>query len=491
MGIVRTQTILSSLYIYLGVVLGFVSNMFFQPFGLTTEEIGIISLIYSISGVASIVFSLGFAQVILKKFNDFKTEDGSNHGFLTFILFFSFTGFLAYLIIALFFPGLVNQTQGFYTDVFFISLISITILFRIIFRNLNVYVRMGYNTTLGTFLESFLLKVILFVAFFLVRYDYIGFDTTFIMVILAFSMPGAVMMIYSLFKEKVKLPDTFLKATPKKEWLTLSTFGLITGTSSILILYTDQLMINYLMGPEALGVYSIMFFIGIFINIPSRGFKGISSAFMSDYWKKNKTEEIQDFYKRSSSNQGIISIYVFLCLWISIDDLLHILPPAFAAGKYVVFFIGLAQITDMFTGVNSEIIETSTLYKWNSYFNVSLVALTLINNLIFIQIYGIAGAALASFISLAVVNIARFSLLYRKFKFNPFTRYSILLLVILIGFTSLFLIYPIQLDFHPFVSIAIKCSLLSIVFWAIIIKLKVSEDINELLLKYYRKLIRR
>lgn len=491
MGIVKKQTILSSAYIYIGVALGFFSNIFFKPFALTTTEIGILSLIDSVSGVAAIVCSLGLTQVILRKFSLFKTSDGTNNGFLVFITTLSIFGFSAFLLTALFFPDFINQTKGFYNDLYFVPLIGITVFFRVLYRNLDVYVRLLQKPSVSIFFDGFIMKLVLFTTYFSVRYGFIDFHLTFILTVISYCIPGIALLIYTLNKSKFTLPTPKLRNAPKKDWVILSLFGLITSTSTLVVFYTDQLMINYILGPAQLGIYSIMFFIGVFINIPSRGFKGVATSFLSDYWFKNEISKISDFYKRSSNNQGVIAVYIFFCIWISITEITQILPPEYAAGKYVVLFIALAQVTDMITGINSEIISTSPLYRWNAYFNVILVFLTIINNLIFIQLFEITGAAMASFFALLIVNTSRYFLLYYKYNLNPFSMKTVYLFLILGAGIALMLVYPIQTGLNPFIAIIIKCSIVSIVFWLIIIKLKMSEDINELLFKYYNKLFRK
>ena len=81
MGIIRQQTIKSSIYSYLGVLIGFLSVNILQPHSLTTAQVGLLGILGP--------FSLMFAQFAILGFNGtaryfpyFRSEEKKHHGYL-------------------------------------------------------------------------------------------------------------------------------------------------------------------------------------------------------------------------------------------------------------------------------------------------------------------------------------------------------------------------------------------------------------------------
>ena len=88
-------------------------------------------------------------------------------------------------------------------------------------------------------------------------------------------------------------------------------------------------------------------------------------------------------YSKSAINQLIVSGLLFLVVWLNIDDVLSLLPEKFSYGKWVVFYIGLAQLVNMSCGVNGAIIVNSKYYKYDLYTNLILLAITVLLNFLF------------------------------------------------------------------------------------------------------------
>ena len=103
--------------------------------------------------------------------------------------------------------------------------------------------------------------------------------------------------------------------------------------------------------------------------------------------------------------------------------------------------------------------------------------------MIFIPIYGIEGAALATAISIVIHNLVKWYLLKKWFGFQPFT-YRFLLGVIISLFT-LFITSLISFDFQMLiVRIMLKSIFILFLYSLMIISLRVSPDINKFIFKY-------
>ena len=79
MGIIKQQTIKGSIYSYLGVLVGFLTVTILQPYSLAPAQIGLITLLASLSALFAQFFILGFNGTA-RYFPYFRSEEKQHHG---------------------------------------------------------------------------------------------------------------------------------------------------------------------------------------------------------------------------------------------------------------------------------------------------------------------------------------------------------------------------------------------------------------------------
>lgn len=491
MGIIKTQTIQSSIYIYIGVFVGFANSALLIPNLLEVEQVGLINLINSISGLFVGFCALGVPLIAVKLFPRYRDYQSQHHGFFSFVFIVTILGFIIGIVAYLLFE---NQLLSEKNDARFFKpfFISFCFLFgaKLVFKNFDAYLRMTHRTVLGAFLDNFVWKI--FITILLVSYWYTShfkFEYFFVFYIGILSIPGLFQVMYILYKKEFNLKiQTFInfKYFNRTKIATLSIYGLLGTLGSIIVLEVDKLMISNMMDLEATGIYSIAFFFGLFINIPARGLKRVAQVIVSDLWKDNKVAEIRQLYRKSCLTQFLVGSYLLLGIWINIDYVFSFLPTAYANGKYVILFIGAGQLADMMTGVNTEIIASSKFYKYNTYFIGSLIALVVLFNWLLIPLWGIEGAAIASASSMIIVNLTKFFFLNRKINFQPLN--SKFIITVILSFTSYALIYFLVPKFdNPFFGILVTGSTLTVIYWLPAYVFRISEDINNVIDKYTKR----
>lgn len=102
MGIIKSQAIRSTFYIYIGVLLGFIVQGILAPNVLHESQIGVLNLVVSYSGIFAALGVLGFGIVTVKFFPYFRNKDKKHHGFLFLSIVVGTIGFLLFLIIYFF-----------------------------------------------------------------------------------------------------------------------------------------------------------------------------------------------------------------------------------------------------------------------------------------------------------------------------------------------------------------------------------------------------
>lgn len=115
------------------------------------------------------------------------------------------------------------------------------------------------------------------------------------------------------------------------------------------------------------GVYVLAQNIASLIQAPQRGVISSSIGPLSQAWKDKDMQKINRIYHSSSINQLIFSVGMFALIWLNFTDAVfnfH-LQAGYVDAKWVFFFIGIMRIVDMGTGVNSQIIGTSTFWRFD------------------------------------------------------------------------------------------------------------------------------
>lgn len=492
MGIIKTQAIQSTFYNYLGVVVGFLNSTILMPNLISKENIGLLGFLNSTTIIFSTIFALGVPLITVKIFPQFREQTGIRHnGFFSFSFFMTLCGLVLGLLAYLLLEGTLihekNETSEFAP--FWIGFTAL-FTFRLIFKNFDTYIRMLYNTVLGAVTENLMAKVVLTLA--LIAYWYLeGYDFIylFILYIVGLSTPGLVSLAYIFYKKGFYLDLHRFKQASKgmgREIKMLGFYGLLGSMGTIIVLEVDRVMISNILGLAENGIYTTVFFFGIFVSIPSKSIKRVAIVVVSDAWKANDLKTINSVYSKSCINQFLLAIYLFLGVWLNIDFVFGFIPNDYAAGKYVILFISIGQLFDMLAGVNTEIISTSKYFRFNTFFMGGLIFLVILLNYVLIPPFGINGAAMATGLAVVIVNVLRYGFLYKKFGFQPLN--SKTLVACLIGVICYFLVSNVPEFENNYLNILVRGSLLTVLFWVLAVWWKVSVDINTTLINIWRKI---
>jgi len=180
-------------------------------------------------------------------------------------------------------------------------------------------------------------------------------------------------------------------------------------------------------------------------------------------------------YRKTSINQLLIGGLLFALIWAGIDELFELIG-AYEEAKWVVLFLGLGKMIVVISGAASSIIVGSKHYLYIMYGMILLAIITFSLNLFFIPIYGVVGAAIATFIALIIYYSLAFILLKIKFNLAPFS-YKTFVLVVIITVSLLFANY-VDFGLSPLLEIIVMGMIISSFYVVMAYLFKISEDIN-------------
>jgi O-antigen/teichoic acid export membrane protein len=490
MGIIQQQTIKGTIYSYLGVLIGVISINVLQPHALTTEQVGLTGMLLTSSALFAKFATLGFSGTS-RYFPYFRNKEKKHHGYLFLYCAVAFIGILIFIGVAYYFKADIISAKSQKGDLFahyYWYLIPL-IIFSVYFDVFDLYARVLYNAISGRILREFTKRLFILMAILLVYFKLISFGTFMLLWLLANIAPTVILAGRLIISKEFFLSPNlkFLDKDMRGKLTSISLLGILTGSSPLIVDNIDKYVINQKFGLSETGVYTIAVYFATVIALPARSLYSIATTVISESFKSEDFKNIKMVYEKSCINQLIASLFLLIAIWGNVDNIFSFLPPSYAAGKYVVLYIGIGYLIDSATGINGVILNASKYYKYDGYFYLLLIGVTVGGNLLLIPLLGIAGAAVAAGISLLSFNLFRYIFIYKVFKMQPFTMKN--LYTLFLGVAVYFLsVYVIPQGSNYIIDSFIRTGFITLIYWGCVYFFNLSDDISLLLRGYVIKL---
>jgi O-antigen/teichoic acid export membrane protein len=491
LGIVQRQTIRNSIITYTGILIGAVSLVIIQPRFLSKEEIGLTRLLFSFSALLSTLVPLGTNSTIIRYFPYFRDRDQRHHGFFGFMLIFPFVGYLIfgifmYLSKDYIISKYIGQSKLFtdyfyyiYPLTFFLTFISV----------LTAYSYSIYRTSVPALINDVLVRIGAIILFSIYFIKWIDRDQFILLFVVIYGTQFLMLIAYLFYEDRPSLKinwEKYQEHTPRKMFM----YGImlsLASAASLGLKYLDGIMLGTykpkdpsLNALDIVGIYSIAAFVALFVEAPINALEKIMVPKMADGWKKNDLADIQQMYYKSAKYLFLLGGFLFLMINLNIDSLFHLIPDKdYSLGKGVVFIITLGTIINMATGNNDGILYTSHKYGLLVWLLLGVLIIAYLNYCLFIPLFGMEGAAIATAVSSVIYNLAKFTLIWRYFHMQPFTIDTLkVAAIILVTGLAVYFIPSVN---NVFADITIRSTLVSIIFAGLVYTLKIVPEFHHLI----------
>ena len=487
MGIVINQSIKNLVFTYLGFGIGAINTLFLYPYILDENYYGLVAVLLSSAMIIYPLLSLGMSNAIIRFYSRFETKKEKDK-------FVSFTFILPLLIIIplwiltnIFEAEIANSLSD-KSELIknYIKYIFIFGVFMGYFEVFYAYSKVLFKSVFGNILKEISIRVYVSILIGLIYFDVITDHQFIVLLAIGYGVRVIVMGVYTMYISDFKFE--FSSFNKYKSVLLYSLFVVFSASIPFVILEIDKLMISQVIDLENVAYYAVGGFIGIVVSVPGRAMVQILAPFVAKAISENNLVEIRNLYKKSSINLLVVSGFIFMLIVINVKFLYMLLPEKYIGGEYVAIIIALSKLFDMATGINGTIITNSKYYKFDFLFGGIILVLTIVTNVIFLNIFGTVGAALATGLSVVVYNIIKLSFVKLKYGVYPFSQNSLFLLL---GITLLVVVfYFIPVIINPIITIITLSILVGLFYLIFIFKLKPSADIDILLNKTLKTLFK-
>lgn len=357
MGSIKCQGIGFGLFMYIGLLIGFVNNIFYLCM-VGEEVLGFINWLMELAMLFMLFVSFGSNVIIICFFLYFKNKDEQYSGYLFFFFLFCIFGLLVIGLVFFFVKDfllqiyIIDEGQIFvddYYNLFFVVFVMVVYLelfenylvvllwLRVLIFFCDVFVRilvLGFILVYGFGYISLFVFIVFYVCWFVV--SIVG-------------MLGFIWYIGELYLCSGWL--VFWKFV-FKEIVSYSFYLVFVSLGSKIIIKIDIFMIFVLFNYVVVGIYIVyMFFVQVII-ILYQGLVKIVFFFLVDVWKWEDFDEIQDLYSCLVFSNLVVGILIYVGILINLDYIVIIFGEGFEMGKMVVVFLGLGQLVYVVNGYN-------------------------------------------------------------------------------------------------------------------------------------------
>lgn len=184
----------------------------------------------------------------------------------------------------------------------------------------------------------------------------------------------------------------------------------------------DVLIVGLFFSSAAVGIYNVSVLIAGILYIPLLAFNQLFPPVASRLYSNNDRKELATIYSAITRWIFTISLPIALIITVYRTELLSLFGPEFTAGTAILAVFVFAQLCNCLTGPSGYLLMM-TDHQYVVMINEWVFGIAnIILNILFLYVFGLIGAALASAAVLAVRNITKVSEVYYFEQLQPYSR---------------------------------------------------------------------
>lgn len=486
MGIIRKQTIYSSLFIYTGFVIGAINILFLSNEKyFTLAEYGLTRVLIDVSLLLSTLCTVGTISVTYKFYPFYQSYLPKKKNDLPFLtIAISALGCLTVLIFTTVFKDNIVRKFGaksplFVTYYYLIYPLTITFAFLTLFE---AYAWSLRKTIISNFLKEVSFRLIVLILILLFIFKVISINVFFNFYAFIY-IPGLLILLFVLIKSGGFPINFTVSSVTKRLKKRIISFGLFIFSGTVLNVLSKTSDVIIIASQSKAGLQDTAVFVTAtylitLMEVPQRGIVSIATPIIAEAWKDRNVKKISELYQKTSLNLLIIGFVIWGCLVLNMHNAIAFLGPKYAAMNEIVIVMGIAKLIDLGTGLNSQILLLSKFWKIDFITNMLFVLISIPLNYILINEYGVIGSAFANLVAMTVFNGIRFLYIWKLFKLQPFTIKTLYALLLAATFIVLIALIPHLSNIY--IDAVMRSVLYVACFGGAILFFKVSEDMNGL-----------
>ena len=481
---IRKRSLKAASWIYVGFLIGALNTYFFtHKDWFSLDEYGLTRSVLDVSLLISGISTLGVTSFLFKFFPYYRDNvENKRNDMLSLALCVAGIGFLVTSLSVWLFQPLIQRKLETNSPLlveyiyYCIPLAGLILLYSI----LEAYSYGFHKGVFTSFLRELVVRLFTLVAILLKVFGWIDFQQ--FMLLFALQYVSIVIILIAVLKKEGNLWLHFKQSKVTRKYRK-KIFAIMTLTFFVIVVTVlrqaiDSLVIAAKISLEKVGIFGFAAYLVSVLQAPFRSMVAITIPILSTSWKQKNMKEISRIYKRSSINLLCFALLIFGCILMNYDTAINYfkLNPQYLEGKWVFFTLGIVTIIEMGTGVNGQIIGTSSYWRFELWTSLLLTLLIIPLSYLLTVEYGMIGPALANLISFSIYNSIRIWFLWKKFRLQPFSKKTYEVIIVFIAvYAGTY--YALQ-NLTGLLSLIVRTSLFGVAMAALIYWRNISPDVK-------------
>lgn len=446
---------------------------------LGAEEFGIYSLALSAAAIVSTISLLGMDDAALRNIAVYASQKDDKSLWGTLQLTFVFTISMSIILGIVLFYFADSIAKIIFSEPLLASMLRLVALIVPILTlsEMLVFATRGFKRMdYGVIAQDFIqlpIRIVLLVILALLNLNAFTAMITFGVA----DLTASIALVFFLNKEfPLKRP---LKAA-KRDVRGLLNFSLPFWFSDILNTVRNNIqvmMLGSLSTISSAGIFTIVSRVNLLSIITYRSVQTSIRPIIAELQSKNRWNDVGHLYQTSTRWALLVNIPMTLIMILFSEEILLIFGESFKEGGLALAILAVSEFVKVLTGMSGTIIDMSGLNRLKMVNTTIQVVLAVGLNVYLIPRWGLLGAAVAVFVSIAIMNVIRMVQVYVIYKLLPFNR--LLLKPFFAGFAALIAVLLIDQTLtveHNLLSLLIGTAVVITVYVGILQNLGLPED---------------
>jgi len=201
--------------------------------------------------------------------------------------------------------------------------------------------------------------------------------------------------------------------------LSIPLFFIVAGYQ--LLGQTDTLVLGYFVSEKEVGIYSVAAKVSAFVLIGPDILLPIVAPLFSELNEKGDRASLEALFSTITKWFCYSALIVFACMAILRVEILHVFGNAFTTGTTVLLIVAVGQLANALTGPTGVLLTMTGKQKLEVRNVACLVLINLLLNLWWVPRMGKSGAALATAVSIALINVIKLVQVYQIYGFRAYS----------------------------------------------------------------------
>jgi O-antigen/teichoic acid export membrane protein len=208
-----------------------------------------------------------------------------------------------------------------------------------------------------------------------------------------------------------------------RELLLFSLPLLATGSLGVIMSYTDTLMLGNMMTSGDVGLYNTAVPLAYLLILPNSALLIIYTPVISGLYARNLMNEIKRNYVIVTKWISSLVLPLFLVLFLFPETVLDLIYSSnYIPASIALRILALGQIINVFLGPNGATLISLGKTRFYMWVSIVCAGVNVVLNILLIPLWGIAGAAVATSLSLVLMKIMRGIKLYSIAGTQPLSK---------------------------------------------------------------------